>query len=119
MIYLHYDVFTSTPFEGNQLAVFPDAGGLSADRMQTLAREMVREIEHPTAGRSSSLGFAYKLSETPARLIRPSPALGEHTNELLAEIGITGAERDRLLRSNVLRASDIKPSEIEEPNLRV
>jgi crotonobetainyl-CoA:carnitine CoA-transferase CaiB-like acyl-CoA transferase len=89
------------------------------EHAQTLAREMVREIEHPTAGRSSSLGFAYKLSETPARLSRPSPALGEHTNELLAEIGITGAERDRLLRSNVLRASDIKPSEIEEPNLRV
>jgi trans-2,3-dihydro-3-hydroxyanthranilate isomerase len=40
MRYLHYDVFTDTPFEGNQLAVFPDARGLSAQQMQTLAREM-------------------------------------------------------------------------------
>ena len=40
MRYLHYDVFTDTPFEGNQLAVFPDARGLSAEQMQTLAREM-------------------------------------------------------------------------------
>ena len=38
--YLHYDVFTSTRFEGNQLAVFPEARGMSAARMQTLTREM-------------------------------------------------------------------------------
>jgi trans-2,3-dihydro-3-hydroxyanthranilate isomerase len=36
---LQLDVFTSTPFEGNQLAVFPDARGLSAGEMQALARE--------------------------------------------------------------------------------
>ena len=38
--YLHYDVFTSQPFEGNQLAIFPDARGMSAELMQALAREM-------------------------------------------------------------------------------
>lgn len=38
--YLHLDVFTSTPFEGNQLAVFPDPGSLSKETMQTIAREM-------------------------------------------------------------------------------
>lgn len=38
--YLHLDVFTSTPFEGNQLAVFPDPGTLSTEMMQTIAREM-------------------------------------------------------------------------------
>src|SRR4029453_15580558 len=40
MRYLHSDVFTDTPFEGNQLAVFPDARGLSTQQMQTLTREM-------------------------------------------------------------------------------
>lgn len=40
MRYFHYDVFTDRPFEGNQLAVFPDARGLSAAQMQTLTREM-------------------------------------------------------------------------------
>ncbi len=40
MRYLHYDVFTDTPFEGNQLAVFPEASGLSTQQMQTLTREM-------------------------------------------------------------------------------
>jgi trans-2,3-dihydro-3-hydroxyanthranilate isomerase len=37
--YVLLDVFTDTPLEGNQLAVFPDAGGLSARVMQRLARE--------------------------------------------------------------------------------
>ena len=38
--YLHLDVFTSTPFEGNQLAVYPEPGALTADRMQKIAQEM-------------------------------------------------------------------------------
>lgn len=38
--YLHLDVFTSSPFEGNQLAVFPEPHGLSTAQMQTIAREM-------------------------------------------------------------------------------
>ena len=38
--YLHYDVFTSTPLAGNQLAVFLDARGLQSDQMQALTREM-------------------------------------------------------------------------------
>jgi trans-2,3-dihydro-3-hydroxyanthranilate isomerase len=38
--YLHYDVFTDHLFGGNQLAVFLDARGLSAETMQAIAREM-------------------------------------------------------------------------------
>lgn len=38
--YLHYDVFTATPFEGNQLAVFLEAHGLDARQMQALTNEM-------------------------------------------------------------------------------
>jgi len=38
--FVQLDVFTSVPLEGNQLAVFPDASGLSAGEMQKLAKEM-------------------------------------------------------------------------------
>ena len=38
--YLHLDVFTDRPFEGNQLAVFPEPSGLSAADMQRIAKEM-------------------------------------------------------------------------------
>ena len=37
--YLVYDVFTDTPFGGNQLAVFPDAAGLPEDKLQSIAAE--------------------------------------------------------------------------------
>ena len=38
--FVQVDVFTATALKGNQLAVFPDARGLSDDQMQALAREM-------------------------------------------------------------------------------
>ena len=38
--YLHYDVFTGEPLLGNQLAVFPDARGLTTAQMQAIAREI-------------------------------------------------------------------------------
>jgi trans-2,3-dihydro-3-hydroxyanthranilate isomerase len=38
--YLHLDVFTDVPFTGNPLAVFLDAAGLTAERMQRIAMEM-------------------------------------------------------------------------------
>jgi trans-2,3-dihydro-3-hydroxyanthranilate isomerase len=38
--YLHYDVFTDRALEGNQLAVFPEPAGLTADDMQRVTREM-------------------------------------------------------------------------------
>jgi trans-2,3-dihydro-3-hydroxyanthranilate isomerase len=38
--FVQYDVFSSRPFEGNALAVFPDGRGLSDQQMQALAREM-------------------------------------------------------------------------------
>jgi trans-2,3-dihydro-3-hydroxyanthranilate isomerase len=37
---LHYDVFTSEPFAGNQLAVFVDGRGVTPERMQAIAREL-------------------------------------------------------------------------------
>jgi predicted PhzF superfamily epimerase YddE/YHI9 len=52
MRYLHYDVFTDTMFEGNQLAVFHDARGLSTAQMQTITKEMnFREMHVHPAGR--------------------------------------------------------------------
>jgi len=38
--FFQFDVFTSSPLDGNPLAVFPNASGLSNDQMQAIAREM-------------------------------------------------------------------------------
>ena len=40
--YLHYDVFTDTPLEGNQLAVFPEPAGLSDALMQEVRYDNIR-----------------------------------------------------------------------------
>jgi len=53
---------------------------------QVRAREMVVEVEHPSAGRMATLGVPIKLSETPGKVRRPAPRLGEHTEEVLAEL---------------------------------
>jgi crotonobetainyl-CoA:carnitine CoA-transferase CaiB-like acyl-CoA transferase len=54
---------------------------------QTLARDMVVELDHPSAGRTRTLGVPIKLSETPGSVRRPAPRLGQHTEEVLKEIG--------------------------------
>jgi formyl-CoA transferase len=66
---------------------------------QVRALGLVREVEHPTAGRIRVVGPAVKLSETPARIDRPSPRLGEHTAEVLHEIGF-GDEEIRALAAD-------------------
>jgi crotonobetainyl-CoA:carnitine CoA-transferase CaiB-like acyl-CoA transferase len=53
---------------------------------QTLAREMVAEVEHPTAGKTKTLGVHIKLRGTPGAVRRPAPRHGEHTEEILAEL---------------------------------
>jgi crotonobetainyl-CoA:carnitine CoA-transferase CaiB-like acyl-CoA transferase len=52
---------------------------------QIVARDMVVETEHPSAGKFRTLGVAAKLSRTPGALRRPAPRLGEHTDEVLRE----------------------------------
>ena len=59
---------------------------------QVRAREMVVEVEHPSAGRMATLGVPIKLSETPGKVRRPAPRLGEHTEEVLAELAREWAE---------------------------
>ena len=59
---------------------------------QVRAREMVVETDHPIAGRTSNIGIPIKLSETPGRFRRPAPTLGQHTDEVLRELGRSDGE---------------------------
>ncbi|MEP7346798.1 MAG: CoA transferase [Gemmatimonadaceae bacterium] len=49
---------------------------------------MIEDVEHPVAGRVHTLGFPLKMSDTPLRVRRAPPLLGEHSAEILRELGI-------------------------------
>ena len=65
---------------------------------QAVERGFKVEVEHPTAGPVSLPGFPYKISQTPAKLHRPPPLLGEHTEEVLIELLGYSAEKVALLK---------------------
>ena len=71
-------------------------------------RGMVQQLDHPVGGRINQLGPPVKLSATPARLRRPAPTFGQHTAEILAELGYDGATVNRLAAEGavVLRDSE-------------
>jgi len=56
---------------------------------QLSAREMIVPLEHATAGAIRVLGSPLKLSETRASVRTPPPALGQHTDAVLREIGLS------------------------------
>jgi crotonobetainyl-CoA:carnitine CoA-transferase CaiB-like acyl-CoA transferase len=60
------------------------------------------EVEHPAAGHVQLAGFPFRLSETPARLTRPPPTLGQHSDEVLGELGYGAEEVARLRRDGVV-----------------
>ncbi|MEO0079013.1 MAG: PhzF family phenazine biosynthesis isomerase, partial [candidate division WOR-3 bacterium] len=65
--FLILDVFARERFQGNQLAVFPDAAGLTDEEMQALAREMhFSETTFILADRPNERGWPVRIF-TPAR----------------------------------------------------
>lgn len=69
---------------------------------QVQAREMVVEVEHPTAGRIRMAGLPVKLSENPGRVASPPPLLGEHTRQVLKDLGLPDQRIDALVREGVV-----------------
>jgi len=69
---------------------------------QIQATGMLVEQDHPRAGRFRTLDTPIRFSRTPGTIRTPAPALGEHTDAVLAEAGLTRAEIDALRASGVV-----------------
>jgi len=63
---------------------------------------LVAEVEQPGAGKVKMLGFPGRASATPPRIDRPAPLLGQHTAEVLGELGLFREEIERLAAAGVV-----------------
>jgi crotonobetainyl-CoA:carnitine CoA-transferase CaiB-like acyl-CoA transferase len=80
--------------------------GEALSHPQTLARNMVVDLEHPQAGPTRALGCPIHFSETPTQITRHAPMLGEHSRELLKEYRYTDEEIDAFLVQGVIEEAD-------------
>jgi CoA:oxalate CoA-transferase len=70
---------------------------------QVLAREMIVEVDHPTAGKLKMPGVAIKMSETPGAILTAAPTLGQHNVDVLKTyLGYTEEEIASLIQDGVL-----------------
>jgi crotonobetainyl-CoA:carnitine CoA-transferase CaiB-like acyl-CoA transferase len=73
-----------------------------ADQPQVLADGMIWKLEHSVTGPQRVAGPILKMSGTPTAAVRAAPALGEHTAELLEELGLQPEEIAQLRQDGVI-----------------
>ena len=71
---------------------------------QVRATGVLEESVHPSAGRQLQPTPPIRFEATPSGVQRPAPMLGEHTREVLAELGLTTGELDTLEQDGVIES---------------
>lgn len=66
------------------------------------ARNMIVEVDHPGIGKIKIPNMPFRMSETPGTIRRTMPELGEHTLEILKEMGYTEEQAGKLLEEKVI-----------------
>jgi crotonobetainyl-CoA:carnitine CoA-transferase CaiB-like acyl-CoA transferase len=86
-----------------------DAAGVPAERCdpefalrlhddaESAKRRLTVSYQHPLVGRLDQIGLLYSLSETPGRIQGPPLVVGQHTRELMRELGYSDAQVDEAL----------------------
>jgi crotonobetainyl-CoA:carnitine CoA-transferase CaiB-like acyl-CoA transferase len=89
---------------------FCDAAGVDeklrlqdlANDAQAMANEYIMDFDNPRYGREKVVGIPWRFSDTKASVSRPCPVLGEHTEEVLLELGYNWDDIARLKEREVI-----------------
>jgi crotonobetainyl-CoA:carnitine CoA-transferase CaiB-like acyl-CoA transferase len=82
---------------GVPVEIAPEDGGRTwFTQPDLVAAGLVADYEHPTYGRFRQFGHLIDLSETPGRIAGPAPLLGQHSREVLDELGYSSEEIEGL-----------------------
>ena len=69
---------------------------------QMLARGMIIDIEHPVDGKIKNLAFPVKFSDAPYSVKTPPPAFGQHTEEILKQLGYSVSDMEELKKNGTI-----------------
>ncbi len=69
---------------------------------QVLHRQMLKKLDHPKAGKVKVTGVPIKLSDTPGEVETAPPILGQHTQEILTELGFNDQDIKKLHQEKVI-----------------
>lgn len=101
-----------TTAEWEKLLLSIDVPHASFTRMKEVSEQphmkavgLFQELDHPTEGKLRQARPPTRFSETPAMISRPAPLLGQHTREILAEVGYTSADIDALIEDAAVTSS--------------
>jgi formyl-CoA transferase len=89
-----------------------DDSGVPVSRVNTMAdvfadphvqaRQSLVEVDHPKLGSLTMPAVVPRFSSTPGEIRTPGPALGEHTHQVLAGLGLSGADLEQLAQKAVI-----------------
>jgi len=68
---------------------------------QVKFRKMEVKLDHPKQKNSRNIGVAVKLNKTPGKIKTPAPLYGEHSKDILKELGYSDEEINNLIKSNI------------------
>ena len=85
------------------------------DDPQIRANELLVESVHPRAGRMIQPRPAARFGETPSAIRRPAPSLGQHSGEILGELGLSEGEIANLRDNGVVRCDATDDGSVPQP----
>ena len=76
---------------------------------QAIQNGMLAELNHRELGKVKAVGLPWKFAKTPGKVSLPAPALGEHTQEVLENLGYSGSEISRMEKAGIVKCDDLSP----------